>query len=55
MEKSDLVVKEAHTQYTIKNLIGRSVRLDIHAVDTVGKKYNIEAQRADKGAGAKRA
>lgn len=29
--------------------------LDIHAVDTVGKKYNIEVQRADKGAGAKRA
>lgn len=36
-------------------MIGRSVRLDIHAVDTVGKKYNIEVQRADKGAGAKRA
>lgn len=55
MEKSDLKVKEAHTQYTIKNLTGRSVRLDIYAVDTVGKKYNIEVQRVDKGAAAKRA
>lgn len=54
-EKSDLKVQEAQTQYSIKNLVGRSVRLDIHAVDTAGKKYNIEVQRADKGAGAKRA
>ncbi len=55
MGKPDLKVKEAHTQYSIKNLTGRSVRLDIHAVDTAGKKYNIEVQRADRGAGAKRA
>lgn len=55
MGKPDLKVKEAHTQYGIKNLTGRSVRLDIHAVDTVGKKYNIEVQRADRGAGARRA
>lgn len=55
MEKPDLKVKNARTQYSIKNLLGRSVRLDIHAVDTIGKKYNIEVQRADKGAGAKRA
>ena len=55
MEKPDLKVEEARTQYDIKNLMGRSVRLDIYAVDTVGKKYNIEVQRADKGAGAKRA
>lgn len=55
MNKPDLQVREAHTQYAIKNLAGRSVRLDIFAVDFVGKKYNIEIQRADKGAGAKRA
>ncbi|MBP3477337.1 MAG: PD-(D/E)XK nuclease family transposase [Lachnospiraceae bacterium] len=55
MGKSDLKVKEAHAQYSIKNLVGRSVRLDIYAVDMLGKKYNIEVQRADKGAGAKRA
>lgn len=55
MGKPDLKVKEARTQYSIKNLVGRSVRLDIYAVDNIGKKYNIEVQRVDKGAGAKRA
>lgn len=55
MEKPDLKVTEARTQYGIKNLVGRSVRLDIYAVDATGKKYNIEIQRADKGAGEKRA
>lgn len=54
MQKPDLKVKEARTQYSIKNLLGRSVRLDIYAVDNIGKKYNIEVQRADKGAGTKR-
>ena len=53
--KSDLRVKSARTQYTIKNLQGRSVRLDIFAEDSADKKYNVEIQRADKGAGAKRA
>lgn len=55
MERSDLKVEEARTQYAIKNLAGRSVRLDIYATDTAGKRYNIEVQRADRGAGAKRA
>ena len=53
--KSDLRVKSARTQYTIKNLQGRSVCLDIFAEDSADKKYNVEIQRADKGAGAKRA
>lgn len=55
MDKSDLKVQEVRTQYSIKNLMGHSVRLDIHATDSVGKEYNIEIQRADKGAGSKRA
>lgn len=55
MGRSDLKVTEARTQYTIKNLQGRSIRLDIDAVDSLGKKYDIEIQRADKGAGAGRA
>ncbi len=55
MGKQDLKVQKAHTQYNIKNLEGRSVRLDIYAVDTTGKKYNIEVQRAGKGADVKRA
>lgn len=55
MERDDLKVTDVRTQYSIKNLSGRSVRLDIYAVDITGKKYNIEVQRDDKGAGAKRA
>lgn len=55
MQKPDLKVKEAHTQYGIKNLAGRSIRLDIYAVDSLGKKYNIEIQRSEKGATTKRA
>ena len=55
MDKPDLKVQEVRTQYSIKNLLGRSVRLDIHATDDAEKKYNIEIQREDKGAGAKRA
>ena len=54
-EIPDLKVQEARTQYSIKNLKGRSVRLDIYAIDSNGKKYNIEVQRADRGAGTKRA
>ncbi len=55
MDKPDLKVEQVRTQYAIKNLLGRSVRLDIYATDSTQKKYNIEVQRADKGAGAKRA
>ena len=42
-------------QQDIKNLQGRSVTLDILAVDTDNKVYNIEIQRSDKGAAVKRA
>lgn len=55
MEKSDLHVINVKTQYTVKNIHGRSVRLDIYATDNLNKKYNIEIQRLGKGAGAKRA
>ena len=48
-------VLEAHSQRGIKNLQGRSVRLDILAVDEADRVYNIEVQRSDKGAGVKRA
>ena len=51
----DLKVKSVETQKTIKNLRGRSVRLDICAETSDGKICNIEIQRQDKGAGAKRA
>lgn len=34
MDKPDLKVQQVRTQYAIKNLLGRSVRLDIYATDT---------------------
>lgn len=55
MDKSDLKVKKAHVQHVIKNLQGRSITLDIDAVDSEQKEYDIEIQRADSGAKPKRA
>ena len=48
-------VLEAHSQRGIKNLQGRSVKLDILAVDSHNRVFNVEVQRSDRGAGAKRA
>ena len=50
-----LRVLEAHSQRGIKNLQGRSVKLDILAVDSHNRVFNVEVQRSDRGAGAKRA
>lgn len=55
MDKPDLIVKKAQTQYSLKNLQGRSVRLDVYAEDSENKKYNVEIQRTDRGAGTRRA
>ena len=55
MNIPDLKVTEVKSQYTIANLKGKSARLDVHALDSKGQVYDIEIQRADKGAGAKRA
>lgn len=55
LDKTDLKVIDVRTQVFVENLLNRSVRLDVLATDSVGKKYNIEVQRADKGAGRKRA
>ena len=48
-------VLEAHSQRGIKNFQGRSVKLDILAVDSHNRVFNVEVQRSDRGAGAKRA
>ena len=48
-------VNSVKTQRVMKNLLGRDVWLDIDANDDTGKEYNIEIQRADKGAERKRA
>ncbi len=55
LERTDLTVQKVHSQHNLKYLQGRSVRLDILATDEAGRVYNIEVQRSDKGAGAKRA
>ena len=55
LDRTDLTVQKVHSQHNLKNLQGRSVRLDILATDEAGRVYNIEVQRSDKGAGAKRA
>ena len=55
MNRKDLRVESIQVQYDIKNLQGRSIRLDILAIDIQGRVYNIEIQRNDTGAGVKRA
>jgi len=55
LEMPDLVVSDVRTQVFLENLLNRSVRLDILATDSTGRKINVEIQRADKGAGRKRA
>lgn len=37
------------------NLQGRSVVLDVHAIDSTDREFDVEIQRANAGAGAKRA
>lgn len=55
LDNPNIKVKEVHTQREIKNLVGHSVRLDIEAINEDGEPIDVEVQRADKGAGVKRA
>ena len=55
LDMPDLNVLDVRTQVFVENLLNRSVRLDVLATDSAGRKFNIEIQRADKGAGRKRA
>ncbi len=55
LEMPDLVVVDVRTQVFVENLLNRSVRLDVLATDSSGRKINVEIQRSDKGAGWKRA
>ena len=52
--RDDLTVVRVVSQFELKNLQGRSARLDIYAVDSTGAKYDVEVQRSDKGAVPKR-
>lgn len=55
LNRNDIKVSKSYSQYSIQNLRGRSVKLDIFATDSDGKVYNIEIQRADAGAVPQRA
>lgn len=55
LDMPDLNVLDVRTQVFVENLLNRSVRLDVLATDSAGRKFNIEIQRADKGAERKRA
>lgn len=55
LEKPDLEVTDVRTQVFVENLLNRSVRLDVLATDSTGRRINVEIQRSDKGAGRKRA
>ena len=49
LEMPDIVVVDVRTQVFVENLLHRSVRLDIVATDSAGRKINVEIQRSDKG------
>ena len=53
--RKDLKVTSATTQKWIEGGDKRSVKLDIYARDGSGRIYDVEIQRAKKGAGRKRA
>lgn len=54
--KPDLVITSCQTQKDIRRLAGaRSLCLDAYGTDASGKKYDLEIQRADKGADPHRA
>ena len=54
--KPDLVITDCQTQKDMKRLAGaRSICLDAYGTDTMGKKYDMEVQREDKGANPYRA
>lgn len=51
----EIKIKSVRTQEPLKNLWGRSAILDVHAVDSTDREFDVEIQKADSGAGAKRA
>ena len=57
LQRNDLKVLEVVTQREYKNSMsgGRSIAIDIYAKDSEGKVYDVEVQRADRGATFQRA
>lgn len=55
LNRDDIFVQSVKTQKVMKNLTGRDIWLDIDAEDSENREIDIEIQRADKGAGFRRA
>ncbi len=55
LEKDDLTVTSVETHVEYKNAVKRSIILDVKAIDSKKRVYNIEVQRSDRGAGVRRA
>ena len=55
LERDDIHVISVKTQYDIHSIEGHSIRLDILAKGADDVLFNVEIQRADRGAGQKRA
>lgn len=54
-KKEDLKVTEFLNEKDVFTLVGRGVRFDVFAVDSKGKRYDFEIQKADDGAVPQRA
>ena len=55
LKNDKIKVKKVSIQRLIQNLYGHSTQLDVLAEDADGKQFNVEVQRSDAGASAKRA
>ena len=55
LEMPELTVRSVRTQVPLANLTERSLQMDVVAVDSAGRTINVEIQRADRGAGSRRA
>ena len=53
--KDDIKVSSCETQRVMSGRGYRAIRMDVHAKDSAGRESDIEIQREDRGAGAKRA
>jgi hypothetical protein len=55
LERSDIRVSKIMTQKEYRSISERTIKLDIYAEDADGKAYDVEVQRADRGAIPQRA
>ena len=55
LERDDIRVQRTEAQVEYKSATKRSIKLDIRAVDAEGRVMDIEVQRAERGAGVRRA